>query len=62
MEKVALVTGSTHNMGKAIAKTLSGDGSLVIVTSRHEDEAKDIKRTPYDCFITFYGVGSKGTI
>jgi NAD(P)-dependent dehydrogenase (short-subunit alcohol dehydrogenase family) len=40
MEKVALVTGSTHNMGKAIAENLSRDGYLVIVTSRHEDEAR----------------------
>lgn len=40
MEKIALVTGSTHNMGKAIAETLSRDGFLVIITSRHEDEAK----------------------
>ena len=39
MEKIALVTGSTHNMGKAIAETLSRDGFLVIITSRHEDEA-----------------------
>jgi 3-oxoacyl-[acyl-carrier protein] reductase len=42
MEKVALVTGSTHNMGKAIAETLSGDGYMVIVTSRHEDEARAV--------------------
>jgi 3-oxoacyl-[acyl-carrier protein] reductase len=42
MEKVALVTGSTHNMGKAIAETLSRDGFLVIVTSRHEDEARTL--------------------
>ena len=40
MEKIALVTGSTHNMGKAIAETLSRDGFLVIVTSRYEDEAR----------------------
>jgi NAD(P)-dependent dehydrogenase (short-subunit alcohol dehydrogenase family) len=40
MEKIALVTGSTHNMGKAIVETLSRDGFLVIVTSRHEEEAK----------------------
>ena len=42
MEKIALVTGSTHNMGRAIAETLSRDGFLVIVTSRHEDEAKEV--------------------
>jgi len=42
METVALVTGSTHNMGKAIAETLSRDGYLVIITSRHEEEAKAV--------------------
>ena len=42
MDKVALVTGSTNNVGKGIAKGLSQDGFLVIVTSRHEDEAKDV--------------------
>lgn len=42
MERIALVTGSTHNMGKAIAETLSGEGFLVIVTSRHEDEARKL--------------------
>lgn len=42
MEKIALVTGSTNNVGKSIAENLSRDGFLVIITSRHEDEAKDI--------------------
>jgi len=39
MQKIALVTGSTHNMGKATAEALSADGCHVIVTSRHGDEA-----------------------
>jgi glucose 1-dehydrogenase len=42
MSKVALVTGSTSNVGKGIAEGLSRDGFLVIVTSRHEDEARDV--------------------
>lgn len=42
MDKVALVTGSTNNVGKAIAESLSRDGYTVIVTSRHEDEAKKV--------------------
>jgi NAD(P)-dependent dehydrogenase (short-subunit alcohol dehydrogenase family) len=42
MEKVALVTGSTHNVGKGIAETLSRDGYTVVVTSRHESEAKEV--------------------
>ena len=40
MEKVALVTGSTNNVGKGIAETLSRDGYIVVITSRHEDEAR----------------------
>jgi NAD(P)-dependent dehydrogenase (short-subunit alcohol dehydrogenase family) len=39
MAKIALVTGSTHNMGKATAEALSADGCHVIITSRHADEA-----------------------
>ena len=42
MEKVALVTGSTNNVGKGIARRLSEDGYLVVVTSRHGAEAKDV--------------------
>lgn len=42
MEKVALVTGSTSNVGKSIAETLARDGFLVIVVSRHEDEARSV--------------------
>ena len=40
MEKIALVTGSTNNIGKAIADALSKEGYHVIITSRNEDEAK----------------------
>jgi NAD(P)-dependent dehydrogenase (short-subunit alcohol dehydrogenase family) len=42
MEKVALVTGSTNNVGKGIARKLSEDGHIVVVTSRHGAEAKDV--------------------
>jgi NAD(P)-dependent dehydrogenase (short-subunit alcohol dehydrogenase family) len=42
MEKVALVTGSTNNVGKSIAEILSEDGFLVIVTSRHGNEAREV--------------------
>jgi len=40
--KIALVTGSTNNVGKGIAETLSEDGYTVIITSRHGDEAKKV--------------------
>ncbi len=42
MEKIALVTGTTNNVGKGIAEILSEDGFLVIVTSRHGNEAREI--------------------
>jgi NAD(P)-dependent dehydrogenase (short-subunit alcohol dehydrogenase family) len=42
MEKIALVTGSTNNIGKAVAEVLAGRGIHVIVTSRHEMEAEQV--------------------
>jgi len=42
MEKIALVTESTNNVGKGIAEILSGDGYKVIITSRHTEEAKEV--------------------
>jgi NAD(P)-dependent dehydrogenase (short-subunit alcohol dehydrogenase family) len=42
MEKIALVTGSTNNIGKSIAEVLAAKGFHVIVTSRNEDEAKSV--------------------
>ena len=42
MEKVALVTGSTNNVGKGIAEQLARDGFVVIITSRHGNEANEI--------------------
>lgn len=41
MDRIALVTGSTNNVGKGIAEVLSEDGFLVIVTSRHGNEARE---------------------
>ncbi len=40
MNKVALVTGSTNNIGKAIAETLARRGFHVVITSRNEEEAR----------------------
>jgi NAD(P)-dependent dehydrogenase (short-subunit alcohol dehydrogenase family) len=45
MEKIALVTGSTNNIGKAIAEVLSGQGYHVIVTSRNGEEAKAVSES-----------------
>ena len=42
MEKTALVTGSTNNIGKAIAEVLAEKGYHVLVTSRDEHEARAV--------------------
>lgn len=41
-EKIALVTGSTHNIGLAIARAFAREGAKVIVHSRHEADAEKI--------------------
>jgi NAD(P)-dependent dehydrogenase (short-subunit alcohol dehydrogenase family) len=41
-EKIALVTGSTNNIGLGIARAFAREGAKVIVHSRHEEEAKKI--------------------
>jgi NAD(P)-dependent dehydrogenase (short-subunit alcohol dehydrogenase family) len=45
MERIALVTGSTNNIGKSIAETLARQEFHVIVTSRNEAEAKVVSET-----------------
>jgi 3-oxoacyl-[acyl-carrier protein] reductase len=41
-DRIALVTGSTHNIGLAIARAFAREGARVIVHSRHEEDAKKI--------------------
>ena len=41
-DKVALVTGSTHNIGLGISRAFAREGAKVIVHSRHEEDAKQI--------------------
>jgi NAD(P)-dependent dehydrogenase (short-subunit alcohol dehydrogenase family) len=41
-DQIALVTGSTHNIGLAIARAFAREGAKVIVHSRHEDDARKI--------------------
>ncbi len=41
-EKIALVTGSTHNIGLATARAFAREGAKVIVHSRHEEDARKI--------------------
>ena len=38
--KIALITGSTHNIGLATARAFAREGATVIVHSRHENDAK----------------------
>jgi NAD(P)-dependent dehydrogenase (short-subunit alcohol dehydrogenase family) len=45
MERIALVTGSTNNIGKAVAETLSREGYHVVITSRHEEEAREVSES-----------------
>ena len=39
-DKIALVTGSTHNIGLGIARAFAREGAKVVVHSRHEEDAK----------------------
>ncbi len=41
-DKIALVTGSTSNIGLGIARAFAGEGAKVIIHSRHEEDAKKI--------------------
>jgi NAD(P)-dependent dehydrogenase (short-subunit alcohol dehydrogenase family) len=41
-DKIALVTGSTHNIGLAIARAFAREGAIMVVHSRHEDDAKNL--------------------
>lgn len=41
-DKIALVTGSTHNIGLAIARAFARENAKVVVHSRHEADAKKV--------------------
>jgi NAD(P)-dependent dehydrogenase (short-subunit alcohol dehydrogenase family) len=41
-KKIALVTGSTHNIGLGIARAFAREGAKVVVHSRHEEDAKKV--------------------
>ncbi len=40
--KIALVTGSTNNIGLAVVRAFSREGAKVVIHSRHEEESKKI--------------------
>jgi NAD(P)-dependent dehydrogenase (short-subunit alcohol dehydrogenase family) len=42
--KIALVTGSTHNIGLGIARAFAREGAKVIVHSRRAEDAKSVAR------------------
>ena len=39
-DKIALITGSTHNIGLAIARGFAREGATVIIHSRHQEDAR----------------------
>ena len=41
-DKVAIVTGSTSGMGRAIAEMYAREGAKVVVTGRNEERAKAV--------------------
>ncbi|MFQ5849520.1 MAG: SDR family NAD(P)-dependent oxidoreductase [Candidatus Binatia bacterium] len=41
-DKIALVTGSTNNIGLGITRAFSREGARVVVHSRHEEEARKV--------------------
>ncbi len=41
-DKIALVTGSTHNIGLSIGRAFAREGAKVVVHSRHAEDAKKI--------------------
>ena len=41
-DKIALITGSTNNIGLEVVRTFAREGATVIVNSRHQQEAKTI--------------------
>ncbi|UCF61603.1 MAG: SDR family NAD(P)-dependent oxidoreductase, partial [Anaerolineaceae bacterium] len=41
-DKVAIITGASRGIGRAIAHGFSGEGAHVVIASRSEDELEDV--------------------
>ena len=41
-DRVAIITGSTSGMGRAIAKKFAEEGAKFVVTGRNEERAKEV--------------------
>lgn len=50
--KIALVTGSTHNIGLAIARAFARERATVVVHSRHEEDASESLRRSMGIFLS----------
>ena len=43
--KIVLITGSSHGIGKSIAKAFHDEGCIIILNSRNEEELVELKNT-----------------
>ena len=41
--KIVLITGSSHGIGKSIAKAFHDEGCIIILNSRNEEELVELK-------------------
>ena len=43
--KIVLITGSSHGIGKSIAKAFHDEGCIIILNGRNEEELVELKNT-----------------
>ena len=59
-DKVAIVTGGSRGLGKAIAMGFSKEGANVVVAARTEAEKRDLPGTIYQTAEEIKALGSEG--
>ena len=59
-DKIALVTGSTHNIGLGIARAFAREGAKVVVHSRHPEDAKKFATEINGDFLVSFNSYPKG--